>query len=127
MRFALLLFLFTHAAIAQPVSVAPWMTGQRLVELAAWPANARDNIDLTPRQRMDQELVAMFVVGVHDATEGKGWCYSQTAKPKPGTLHELAIDKLRALPSEQLKRAAADLIVETWRAKYPCPAERKNP
>jgi hypothetical protein len=111
---------------AQPVAEIPWMTGQQLVALSAWPEGARSNIDLTPQQAMNQELARMFLVGVHDATEGKTWCFSRTAKPKPDTLQDQAMRGLRALPPAQLKRSAADLVVEVWRAKYPCATERKQ-
>lgn len=106
-------------AMAQPVSVAPWMTGQHLVELAAWPAGARSNLDLTPQQDRDQQLAQMYVAGVHDTTEGKDWCFSAIARPKPGTLIAYALDGLRAMTPDQLKRPASDLIVQTWRSKYP--------
>jgi hypothetical protein len=111
--------------VAQPVSVAPWMTGERLVELARWPAGAKDNFDLTPPQYLNQQMAKMYVHGVHDTAEGKSWCYSQRYKPKPDVLEDDALDGLRALPPEQLKRNAADLIVEIWRSKWPCPDRSK--
>ncbi|MEW6761366.1 MAG: Rap1a/Tai family immunity protein [Pseudomonadota bacterium] len=113
-------------AAAQPVSALPWMTGQQFVELAAWPEDAHSGIDLTPQQAMNQELARMFLVGVHDATEGKDWCYSQRAKPKPDTLQDQAVHGLRAMNPKQLKRSAAVLVVEVWRAKYPCTTGRKK-
>lgn len=122
LRRALLLvsLAFTVPLGAQPVAVAPWMTGQQLVELAAWPAAARTPADLTREQDQNQQLAKMFVTGVHDATEGKSWCYGDAAKPKPATLQDYALDGIRAMPAEQRKRAAAHLIAEIWGAKYPC-------
>jgi len=62
----------------------------------------------------------MYIHGVHDATEGKSWCYGHVGKPKPDILEDAAIDGIRGLPRRQLKRNASDLIVEIWRARYPC-------
>lgn len=110
----------TVPVAAQPVSERPWMTGQQFVELSAWPEGAHSNIDLTPLQAMNQELAKMFLVGVHDATEGKDWCFSVRAKPKPDTLRDQAIRSLRSMNQQQLRRSATELVVEVWRAKYPC-------
>ncbi|WP_288379973.1 Rap1a/Tai family immunity protein [uncultured Massilia sp.] len=120
---AILFFALIASAVpatAQPVSERPWMTGQQFVELSAWPDNAHSNIDLTPLQAMNQELARMFLVGVHDATEGKAWCFGLRAKPKPDTLKDQAISGLRAMNQQQLRRSAAELVVEIWRSKYPC-------
>ena len=114
---------------AQPVTVAPWMSGESLVQLYAGGDisdiqgsygrfTQEDRIDV--RHRISKERAEAYVDGVHDATEGKLWCYSQVTRPKPGTLHEEVLWALRAMPADQLKRNASDLIVETWRRKWPC-------
>jgi hypothetical protein len=114
---------------AQPASVAPWMTGAWLVELY----NGGDSADIKDgyghftreervelRGRMARERAEAYVTGVHDATEGRLWCYNAVFRPKPSTLQEEIFWSLRALTPDQLKRNAADLIVEQWRRKWPC-------
>jgi hypothetical protein len=125
-HFLALLALVAPTVLAQPVSVAPWMTGERLIELAAWPAGAKDNHDLTPAQYLNQQIAKLYIHGVHDATEGKAWCYSAKYRPKPDVIEDAALDALRALTPEQRKRNAADLIEEAWRRRWPCP-ERSTP
>jgi hypothetical protein len=130
MRALILLSLALAApCFAQPVTVAPWMTGEWLAQLYAGGDMSdiqgsydhftqEDRIDL--RRRLSKERAEAYVDGVHDATEGKQWCYSQTTKPTPGTLHDEVFWALRAMPPDQLKRNASDLIVEVWRRKWPC-------
>jgi Rap1a immunity proteins len=109
--------------LAQPVTIAPWMTGQRLVEMY----EGRKSYETESAEKLREMLADAYVDGVHDATEGKGWCYSYKYKPKPTTIHEHVIWDLRAMPAEQLKRNAADLIVELLSKRYPCPADRSPP
>jgi len=111
-------------ALAQPVSVAPWMTGGQLLELAKWPAGARDNLDLTPQQKMSHQMAKLYLHGVHDATEGKAWCYSEQYRPKPGVIEDAALDGLRTMSAAQLKGNAADLVVQAWASKWPCHSGR---
>ena len=92
------------------------MTGARLVELY----EARRPGETAPAEKMREMQADSYVDGVHDATEGKGWCYSSKFRPKPITIQEHVIWDLRALPAEQLKRNAAELIVELLRRRYPC-------
>jgi hypothetical protein len=113
-----------HPACAQPVSVAPWMTGQQLVDMQKTPPGVMNALQLSPEQYLDDQRAESYMDGVHDATEGKGWCYSYKYKPKPGSIKEAIVWGLRALPSEQLKRNASDLIVEILSAKYRCPDEQ---
>jgi hypothetical protein len=114
---------------AQPVTVASWMTGAALVELYNGGSlsditegyghfTREDRIDY--RRRLAKERAEAYVDGVHDATEGRMWCYNAMARPKPTTLHEEILWGLRALPASQLKGNAADLVVEIWRKKWPC-------
>ncbi|GAB3416578.1 hypothetical protein NX774_12290 [Massilia agilis] len=107
-------------AHAQLAAVSPWMTGERLLELAKWPDGARDNLDLTPRQNLAQQQAKLYLHGVHDATEGKAWCYSAETRPKPAVLESAALDALRSMPPSQLKRNAADLVVQAWASAWPC-------
>jgi hypothetical protein len=114
---------------AQPAAVAPWMTGEWLARLYTGDDisdiaegygryTREDRIDI--RTRIAKERADAYVDGVHDATEGKQWCYSALTRPKPSTLREEVIWGLRAMPPESLKRNASDLIVEIWRKKWPC-------
>lgn len=133
----LLSLLVALPCAAQPVSVAPWMTGERLLALAG-PVNPADIAwrpggILPNRQaaadfhaRLNRERLQAYIAGVHDATEGERWCYGQPYKPKPDVLEDAAIDGLRALPAGQRKRDAASLIVEVWRKTWPC-ANRSEP
>jgi hypothetical protein len=105
---------------AQPVAVAPWMSGARLVAMVTFPPSAKGNLDLTPEQYLNAERARLYIEGVHDATEGKAWCYSERYRPGPDALRDDAEAGLRALPPAQLKGNAADLIVEIWRKKWPC-------
>lgn len=109
-------FLLPAMVSAQPVAVAPWMTGQRLVELY----EVRRPAESATSEKLREMQADAYVDGVHDATEGKGWCYSHKSKPKPSTIQGHVIWDLRAMPSEHLKRNAADLIVELLRKRYPC-------
>ena len=103
------------------------MTGQRLVDLQQTPPNTRNNLQLPPSQYLNDQRAESYMDGVHDATEGKGWCYDAKSKPKPDTIKETVIWALRSMPSDQLKRNAADLIVEILAAKYPCLPSKRSP
>ena len=126
MRALLVGLAITLPCAAQPVAVAPWMTGGRLVEMIAFPPSAKGNFDLTREQFLAAEQARLYIEGVHDATEGKSWCYSERHRPGPDALRDQAEVGLRALPREQLKRNAADLIVEIWRSKWPCANGRRS-
>lgn len=121
---------------AQPVSTAPWMTGERLVKLMG-NANAAD-VTWTPdspfrskalaaeyRDMLNGQFVQGYIHALHDATEGREWCWSQH-KPKPDTLISAAMDSLQRMPDVQLKRNAAELVVEVWRKTWPCAAHTRR-
>jgi hypothetical protein len=108
------------AASAQPVSVAPWMTGAHLLEIYTMPPGVADESGLSVHQYVDWRSAQLYLHGVHDATEGREWCYDRMYKPKPDLIEEAALSALRALSSDQLKRNAAELLVEAWRKKWPC-------
>ncbi|SDF79278.1 hypothetical protein SAMN05428966_12228 [Massilia sp. PDC64] len=122
---------------AQPAGVTPWMTGHRLVKLLGNvdPAAVNWTPDSPFRTRAiaaefedarNRELVRGFIHGVHDATEGKAWCWSARYKPAPDELEEDARRALQQMSDTQLKRNAADLIVEGWRTKWPCPVDQRS-
>lgn len=125
------------ACNAQPADVTPWMTGQRLVKLLGNvdPATVNWTPESPFRTRAiaaeyedarNREFVRGFIQGVHDATEGKAWCWSARYKPAPDELEDDARRALQQMSDTQPKRNAADLIVEVWRTRWPCPAEQRS-
>lgn len=124
-------------AAGQPASVQPWMNGERLVKLLG-------NVDpsgitMTPHSPFPTRAIAAeyldmsngqfvrgYIQAVHDATEGKQWCPSKGLKPMPHELEDDARRALQQLSGAQLKRNAADLIVEAWQKTWPCPAEQRR-
>jgi hypothetical protein len=114
---------------AQRAKEHPWMTGERLLKL--YSREGRDLIKEGHGRFTREELIEhhdelnemeadLYMDGVHDATEGKAWCYSKKYDPHPDTLHGQIIWELRKLPLDQLRRNAADLIAEIWASKWPC-------
>lgn len=80
----------------------------------AWAAEQLD--------RVNGEFVHGYIQGVHDATEGKQWCWDAKYMPAPDELVMAARHALQRMPDAQLTRNASDLIVEVWRARWPCGA-----
>lgn len=128
---ALALAMCAPPAPAQPVASAPWMTGGRLVKLlgntdpatVAWDASSPFRSRAWAAEHLDRtngEFVHGYIQGVHDATEGKQWCWHAKYMPAPDELVMAARNALQRMPAEQLSRNASDLIVEVWRAKWPC-------
>jgi hypothetical protein len=131
------LFATAATAAAYTSSMPPLMTGERLVKLMGHvdPATVTWASDSPFRSRAiaadyqalaNGQFVHGYIQAVHDATKARQWCRMNGAKPMP---HELESDARRALqqmPDTQLKRNAADLIVEIWRAKWPCPAGQRK-
>ena len=74
------------------------------------------------RDMVNGEFVQGYVSALRDATEGKEWCWSPY-QPKPHVLLDDTTRKLQEMTDAQLKRSAADLIIEHWRAKFPCTGE----
>jgi hypothetical protein len=105
---------------AQPVRQVPRMTGEQLVKLFERPSGATSRTGATTVEQLHQYQAEAYINGVHDATEGRDWCYSTKYNPHQDELWAQALWGLRALPPEQLKRSAADLVVEVWRKKWPC-------
>ncbi len=133
----LLLLAIMPACPARGGNAPPAVTGEALVQLmgnvdpasVVWSeespfrtrAIAAEYIDLSNR-----EFVRGYIQAVHDAAEGKGWCWDKRYRPK---LHEMESDAWHALqrmPAAQLKRNAAELIVETWQKMWPCPARQRR-
>jgi hypothetical protein len=103
-----------HRPVPPLPKVAPWMTGAQLVQKLSSPAEARD--------------AELYIKGAHDATERKEWCFADRSgkappKPRPPDLQAFVLNGLHALPPAELKRNAADLIIELWQDKWPCPPD----
>ncbi|TFW31019.1 Rap1a/Tai family immunity protein [Massilia horti] len=111
---------------AQPAWDGPWMTGERLLKMVTFRPDVKNNFDLTPEEYLESERARAYINGVHDTTEGRGWCYSQRYHPGPEALLDDVLVGLRKLPPQQLKRNAGDLIVEIWGRKWPCADRRKQ-
>jgi hypothetical protein len=141
MRVLLLILggLIAWPAAAQHASVAPWVTGEKLLRKLE-PVSPQD-VPWTPQSGVSrEELAAMhthtnieyvrgFVEALHDATEGTVWCYSDKYQaPNPQTFWDESRWGLGRLSSAEKKRSASELLPAIWRAKWPCPAEkRRNP
>lgn len=134
----LALVLASPASQAQRAAVAPWMTGERLLQRLD-PVNPAD-ITLSPysvlptkqlvaehRTMLNREFVQGYIEAVHDASEGKGWCFNEQYQiPNPENFWDESVRRLRALPARELKRNASDLLVEIWRKKWPCPINQRS-
>jgi hypothetical protein len=124
-----------HPAYAQRAAVAPWMTGERLVKLfeptgpekivvygnGFTKEEIAEHMTVTNRDRGQA-----YIDGVHDATEGVAWCYSEKYRPAPMELSSDVIWGLRAMPPVQLKGNAAELLADIWRKKWPCPPQAQR-
>jgi hypothetical protein len=138
MRALILLGLVLGApCAAQSAATTPWMTGERLVKLlgnvdpatVTWSPDSPFRTRAIAAEYLDMsngQVVRGFIQGVHDATEGKDWCWSKRYSPAPDELEADARRALQRMPVDQLKRNAADLIVEVWREKWPCGAEQRK-
>jgi hypothetical protein len=103
-----------HRPLPPIPKAAPWMTGARLVQMLASPTEARD--------------AELYIKGAHDATERREWCFIDRngkvpTKPRAVDLQAFILGGLRALPPAELKRNAADLLIELWQDKWPCPPD----
>jgi hypothetical protein len=99
----------------------PWTTGAQLLRMLEPPAGAPD------RQRaLDAGL--RYLMGVHDATESREWCYTRSkatpaARLQPDAMRAKVVAGLRQLRPDQLARNAAPLVVRIWQWDWPCPPE----
>jgi hypothetical protein len=119
------------SAIAQPVAQIPWMTGAQLVKLLgnvdpakiSWSEDSPFRSRAIAAEYIDMangRFVSGYIQAVHDATEGKEWCWSERYHPKPDELEADARNSLQRMSDAELKRSASALIVEVWRRKWPC-------
>lgn len=125
MRALILLGLATAVPCSgQSVRDVPWMTGARLLEMVSYPPETKSGLELSRSQYATAERARLYIEGVHDATEGKAWCYSERYRPGPDALREQVEMALRAMPPAQLQRNAADLIVDVWARHWPCKSNK---
>jgi hypothetical protein len=103
-----------------------WMTGARLLAMMTFPPSVKGNFDMTPEQYTDSERAGSYIEGVHDMSAGRSWCNNERYPANPDTLRDAVVIGLRTLPPEQLKRSAADLIVEIWGKRWPCTGRRDS-
>lgn len=124
-------------AKAQHADTLPWMTGAALVKLmgnvdprtVGWRPDSPFRSQAIAAEFLDRtngEFVHGYIQAVHDATEGKTWCWSDRYQPHPDELESDARHALQQMPDAQLKRNAADLIAEVWRKRWPCPARQRR-
>lgn len=140
MRIAIVLLssvAFVAPASAQHADVLPWMTGERLLKLLGnvdprtlnWTPDSPFRTRAVSAEQLDRvnaEFVRGYIQAVHDATEGKAWCWSDRYHPKPDELEDDARNALQRMTSAQLKRNAADLVTEVWLKQWPCPAAHRS-
>lgn len=132
----LALILVSPASQAQRAAVAPWMTGEQLVKLlgevdpfnVTWSTGSRfTKAELAELRTLDnRQHFQAYVEAVHDASEGREWCYSEKYRPAPLELVMDARHGLQRMTDDQLKRNAADLIIEIWHQRWPCRADRRK-
>ncbi|MFC0253863.1 Rap1a/Tai family immunity protein [Massilia consociata] len=136
-KLTLLCLVIAYPCLAQPTTKTPWMTGERLVKLlgnmdparVSWTPDSPFRTRAIAAEYLDMsngEFVHGYIQAVHDATEGRDWCEDQRYKPKPHELEDDARRALQKMPDAQLRRNAAELIVEVWRQKWPCPAGQRR-
>ena len=120
----------TSFAQAQPAAEIPWMTGANLVKrlgnvdprTVQWTRESPFPSPAVAAQFQDMvngEFVQGYISALRDTTEGRKWCWAPY-RPKPHILLQDTTRSLQKMTAAQLKRSAADLIVEHWRAKFPC-------
>jgi hypothetical protein len=118
---------------------APRMTGETLLRrlkpidpaTITVPPNVRGNLnkqDLADLHTINNvNYVEGYLEALYDATEGTVWCYNAKAKvPKPDTFFDESRQGLYRVAADQLKRPAEELLLEIWRAKWPCSADRRS-
>jgi hypothetical protein len=121
MRAALIASVLLAApCVAQPVSQAPWMTGEKLLRLISYGSLPGFQ---SAEKELDFERARHYIDGVHDLSEGKAWCYSARHQPGREALQSDVTYWLKKVPPDQLQRNAADLIVEIWQRRWPCPSQ----
>lgn len=135
MRALMLLALALAVPACRADAPAPRMTGERLLkllepvdvaEISPDPAGKFTREELASLRTMRNiEFVQGYLAALYDETEGKAWCYNAKYKiPKPDTFWDESRWGLHRFASADLKRNAANLLVEVWREKWPCPSNR---
>jgi hypothetical protein len=135
----LALVLMTLAGQPHRATAGPWITGERLLErltpvapanVTMSPASALPTRELVAEHQtmMNREFVQGYIEAVHDATEGKAWCFNESYQtPSLDTLWDESRQGLRRLSAAQLERNASELLVELWRQKWPCLPDQRRP
>lgn len=130
---------YASAEAAEPAMqpATPWMTGQRLLTLlepvspdaVSWSSDSKFTKDelAVHYTTANVEYVRGYIAALHDATEWKSWCPNPQYKvPKPDTFWDESRWGLASLSPAQLQHNAADLLVDIWRRKWPCPSSYKR-
>lgn len=77
---------------------------------------------LTSQDNHIRERAHIFMLGVQEATEGRGWCGYQ--KFKTITFREDVYEYFKKLPGTRHGERAALIIEEALRKNYPCKASK---
>lgn len=101
----------------------PVMTGELLVRKFVGPPGL-GNKPLAGNDYLEHETARGYLSGIKDATEGAYWCYA--GRLKPDELDWQVIEAVKALSPAQLKRNAANLVVDALKQKYPCAASDRK-
>jgi hypothetical protein len=133
----LLIGVLALPAAAQHARAAPWVTGEQLLRKLE-PVRPQD-VPWTPQSGVSRdELAAMhtrtnveyvrgYVEALHDATEGRNWCYSDKHQvPSPETFWEESRWGLGRLSAGERRRSASELLSAIWRGKWPCQDEQRR-
>jgi hypothetical protein len=116
----------------------PWLTGEALLQKLR--EVSPQSVPWSPQSGISREELAMhytreniqyahgYVEALHDATEGKVWCYDDKHEvPNPDDFWDESRWGLARLTPAQRQRSAAELLPEIWRAKWPCRSRRRTP
>jgi hypothetical protein len=113
--------LIAGPATAQHASIAPWVTGEKLLRKLE-PVSPQD-VPWTPQSGVSREELAAlhthtnieyvrgFVEALHGATERTVWCYSEKYQvPNPQTFWDESRWGLGRLSTAEKKRSASELL-----------------
>lgn len=130
---ALLLLLGGALALSAAARPAPWVSGEQLLRKLE-PVSPQE-VPWSPQSRASREELAAvhthanieyvrgYVEALHDATEGKAWCYSDKYQaPNPEAFWDESRWGLARLSALERKRSASESLPAIWHAKWPCPA-----
>ncbi len=71
---------------------------------------------------VERQSAELYLLGVMDTTEGKGWCNYRTFKTI--TLRERIFEELKKLDENRLNQRASSVIAEILGRRYPCGAKK---